>query len=107
MYILAVKSCGLSLQFITKQTPEICQLAIKQNPDAIQFVLLQYTFSYLSCKAPDDHCPICLEDDNNGWCKLGGCSHKFHLECIKHVQNESTNKKCPLCRTPFTLKFIV
>jgi hypothetical protein len=105
MYILAVKNCGLSLEFIKrdKQTPEICELAIQQNPDAINFVLLNYKPSYLPCSAPDDHCAICLEDDKEGWCKMQACTHKFHLECIK--QNEPVSKKCPMCRTPFKMVF--
>jgi len=105
MYLIAVKNCGISLEFIKKdnQTPEICKLAIQQNPDAIKFVLLQIKPSYSPSSAPDDHCSICLEEDEDGWCEMKACIHKFHLNCIQKM--ESVNKKCPLCRTPFELEF--
>jgi hypothetical protein len=43
-------------------------------------------------------CNICLENMNNGVCKLD-CNHSFHLKCIKKwIKQKKDCPNCPICR---------
>jgi hypothetical protein len=45
----AVMKDGLQLKFVIEQTPEICMMAIKQNPEALKFVVIPQTFEMCRC----------------------------------------------------------
>ena len=40
-----------------------------------------------------------LEKNNEEWCQLKCCQHKFHIDCIKNIQS------CPLCRNNLIYEF--
>jgi len=45
----------------------------------------------------DDKCFICYSNETNlKWCKLNGCSHKYHEECIC-AWWEQTTIRCAYC----------
>lgn len=54
----------------------------------------------------DNECAICLCDNQDNeqnnheeWVQTS-CQHQFHRECIlKWMKTESSNKKCPQCRS--------
>jgi hypothetical protein len=44
----------------------------------------------------DDDCAICLNKlEAEGLCKISGCGHYFHHECILEAMQHSS--RCPLC----------
>jgi hypothetical protein len=47
----------------------------------------------------NDSCPICLDDIKTPTL-IPCCNNLFCLPCLAVIQN----KKCPMCRTPFTMK---
>ena len=57
-----------------------------------------------------EKCSICLEFMSaNGpqSCKLPDCLHQFHRKCITSSYNNSPQKTCPLCRTPYNLDNLI
>ena len=46
-------------------------------------------------------CPICLGVDHGQFCHLDCCNHSYHVQCLqKWYKMETSNRKCPTCRTP-------
>lgn len=52
-----------------------------------------------------ESCPICLSPHGAETIKLSSCGHMFHEGCIlammRHQEDDSRIKRCPLCRSPF------
>jgi len=48
LLLAAVRQDGMALRFVNDKTLEICQAAVKQNREAIQFVPLNYEFKSYS-----------------------------------------------------------
>jgi hypothetical protein len=52
-----------------------------------------------------ESCPICLSPHGVETIKLSSCGHMFHEGCIlammRHQEDDSRNKRCPICRTSF------
>ena len=101
--LAAVKNWGCALCYVKEQTPEICMAAVQQNPEAKKYIRIKLPYYINSTQLEDDVCPICLDDksDDNNWCMLFNCKHKYHFKCIdswiskQTVENEKT---CPKCR---------
>ena len=55
-------------------------------------------------KNNDNPCAICLDEVNTmNYCRLNGCQHLFHCDCIESMIKTTENyNKCPLCRNEFT-----
>lgn len=51
-------------------------------------------------------CAICLDENNNTHFTLE-CEHKFHLECLKKLLDNSLfrNISCPLCRSKISILY--
>jgi hypothetical protein len=109
LIIKAINLWPLTINWVRKQTPEFCNLALKLNKNAIHYIRLPFKIPYkISTALEDDHCSICLcgkEEDTSEdkWCSLLECSHKFHVACIK--ASSVSKKNCPLCRTNFPTTF--
>jgi len=90
---IAVQNNGLALEFVKNKTPEICLAAITNNSAAYVYIKL-----YTNCCKPEDDCSICYDNNNEDWCKLHGCTHKFHKKCIDSWWKIKPNV-CPYCNT--------
>jgi hypothetical protein len=98
-----VKRYVLLLKDVKVQTPEICKAAVQQNPGAKYYIRIQLPYYTNSTPLEDDVCPICQDDesDDNNWCILNNCNHKYHFKCIDSwisKQVIKTEKKCPYCK---------
>ena len=53
-----------------------------------------------TCAVHRDPCSCCFKAINNANEWIGGCSHRFHFDCIKQwsIAQTTTEKTCPLCR---------
>jgi len=48
-----------------------------------------------------DRCVICLSQisyESDEYCRISGCSHIYHFECIQNLIKYSNDNQCPLCR---------
>jgi hypothetical protein len=97
----ALSQNGLAIQFIN-QTPEYCKIAFQNNDKSFNLINLKIKSPFIDTNYIEDDCAICLGNSNEKWCQLNCCTHKFHFNCIKKINQNS----CPLCREKFIIDFI-
>jgi hypothetical protein len=98
----ALSQNGLAIQYVN-QTPEYCKIAYENNSRSLKLISLKIKKPFINCSPQtDDDCSICLSNDENEWCQLNCCTHKFHISCIKKIMKDN----CPMCRKSFIIEFI-
>jgi hypothetical protein len=101
LILTALNQNSIAIQYI-EQTPLYCKIAYDNNPNSLEFIKLNIKNFYTESLPPNDNCAICLSDDNETWCQLNCCTHKYHINCINKVKKN----ECPQCRNNFIIEFI-
>lgn len=102
--IAAIKKNYLAIELVRKPTQSICMKAIEMDIKALKLIKtrpLKLVIS--STPLTEDCCSICHTNDEEPWCKLIMCKHKFHKKCFQ-LCDSRINKNCPLCRTVYQLE---
>jgi SNF2 family DNA or RNA helicase len=65
---------------------------------------LKYTMENLKENIQNECCPICLDEIEETKLTITKCGHRFCLNCISKVTNDSYRAKCPQCNQFITEK---
>lgn len=63
---------------------------------------LKYTLENLKENVEDECCPICLDTIGQDELTITKCGHRFCVNCISKVTNDSYMAKCPQCNQQIT-----
>jgi len=74
----------------------------KEGQIPYRIVFNEDEFSKATEDCEPEECSICLDKNEEPYCKIKSCSHIFHKKCLNKWY--STTNNCPYCRSPIVIK---